>query len=352
MLVPLHLLFLIFAHLTGFFIHAATIGDGRTSLINGKPIDYRSGSCSVDGRNYASETSVPREDPCHYCICYRGKVDCYWKRCARIPNGCQVMTLQDNCNPSLYICEIPEKARNAPTYGRPLSNIESPARTLFISEAVPTTRSPSPAIQFSIRPARQPVIIPPSRELTPPERRDYVIETPSRHLTPPLKPAQQGRALNDDSNNRQPSAFGLRMKQKMRFKRSIIPAESRVLPHNIEEAFPVDFQSIVESHVRSKRAINGSGSDNHHHHHHHHEEEDRGCSILGVRYELGEVVGVATDSCQECRCAAQSLFCSPKCCFKPAPLQLAGDTIRFLEQGIDPQEGPQHPLYYIQSEYV
>lgn len=190
--------------------------------------------------------------------------------------------------------EIPEKARNAPTYGQPLSSIGSPARTLFISEAVPATSSPSPAIQFSIRPARQPEIIPPSRELTPPERRDFVIETPSRHLTPPLKPAQQGRALNDDSNNRQPSAFGLRMKQKMRFKRSIIPAESRVLPHNIDEPFPVDFQSIVESHVRSKRAINASGSDNHHHHHHHHEEEDRGCSILGVRYELGEVVGTYT----------------------------------------------------------
>ncbi|XP_037087133.1 uncharacterized protein LOC119107700 [Pollicipes pollicipes] len=66
------------------------------------------------------------------------------------------------------------------------------------------------------------------------------------------------------------------------------------------------------------------GDENHvhdHHHEHEHEHEHaveqhaKTCSIMGVRYELGEVIGVASDNCLECRCAAQAMFCSPKCCF-------------------------------------
>lgn len=66
--------------------------------------DRSSGSCIVEGKTYLSETSVPRDHPCHYCICYGGKIDCFWKQCAHIPDGCQVMAFQDTCNPSLYIC--------------------------------------------------------------------------------------------------------------------------------------------------------------------------------------------------------------------------------------------------------
>ena len=68
------------------------------------PKDRSTGSCVVDGRTYSSETSVPRDHPCHYCICYGGKIDCFWKQCAHIPEGCEVMAFADTCNPSLYIC--------------------------------------------------------------------------------------------------------------------------------------------------------------------------------------------------------------------------------------------------------
>lgn len=66
--------------------------------------DRSTGSCVVDGRTYSSETSVPRDHPCHYCICYGGKIDCFWKQCAHIPDGCQVMAFQDTCSSSLYVC--------------------------------------------------------------------------------------------------------------------------------------------------------------------------------------------------------------------------------------------------------
>lgn len=69
-------------------------------------IDRSPGSCNIEGKTYLSETTVPRDHPCHYCICYGGKIDCFWKQCAHIPDGCQVMAFQDTCNPSLYICGI------------------------------------------------------------------------------------------------------------------------------------------------------------------------------------------------------------------------------------------------------
>lgn len=39
------------------------------------PLDSsRRGSCYVDGRYYPSETAIPRDHPCHYCICYQSQV--------------------------------------------------------------------------------------------------------------------------------------------------------------------------------------------------------------------------------------------------------------------------------------
>lgn len=90
------------------------------------------------------------------------------------------------------------------------------------------------------------------------------------------------------------------MKNKMRFSRSLADVGSvleTMLPHNIQEEFPLNFEQefvvrLVERQIRSKRSINNSASGNHHHHHHHdHHEEDRGCTILGIHYQLGEVIG-------------------------------------------------------------
>jgi hypothetical protein len=91
------------------------------------------------------------------------------------------------------------------------------------------------------------------------------------------------------------------MKSKMRFSRSLADVTSildTMLPHSIQEEFPLNFDHeivarLVEKQVRSRRSINSLAGDNHHHHHHHdhHDEEDRGCTILGIHYQLGEVIG-------------------------------------------------------------
>ncbi|KAF2346941.1 hypothetical protein FHG87_022304 [Trinorchestia longiramus] len=61
-------------------------------------------ACEVEGRMYPSETAVPRDHPCHYCICFQGQVSCYWKSCGPAPEGCSVMYFERTCNPSLYKC--------------------------------------------------------------------------------------------------------------------------------------------------------------------------------------------------------------------------------------------------------
>lgn len=151
-------------------------------------------------------------------------------------------------------------------------------------------------------------------------------------------------------SDKSPAQYGLRMKSKMRFRRSSsslflskAPASMRLLQQ--QEPFPVlldaSFAQLVH---RRRRSIDSD----HHHHHEAEEAPSNDCTILGVRYELGQVVGVASDPCQECRCAAQSLFCSPKCCFLPSQL----DSRRLGQEPYDEyralQPLAQHPLAYVQ----
>lgn len=82
----------------------------------------------------------------------------------------------------------------------------------------------------------------------------------------------------------------------MRFTRSAFYDVEAKLPYGIQEEFPIDLnrelpRAVVES-IRQKRAILGFAE--HHHHHHDHPEEplDRGCVILGVRYDVGDVIGM------------------------------------------------------------
>nr|XP_053652162.1 uncharacterized protein LOC128702138 isoform X3 [Cherax quadricarinatus] len=86
--------------------YQATIGDGRVSLYTGRPVNGSDGrgSCKVDGVSYPSETAIPRDHPCHYCICYQGQITCYWKQCAAAPRDCAIMHFDNVCNPSLYMC--------------------------------------------------------------------------------------------------------------------------------------------------------------------------------------------------------------------------------------------------------
>lgn len=319
-------------------IHSATIGDGQTSLISGKAVDYRLGSCTIDGRSYASETSVPRDHPCHYCICFAGKIECFWKQCGNIPVGCQLMAFEETCNPSLYVCTIDEEARDAPlptrTNGRIVPETETPA----ISTSTP--------------------------KATLPRSQADLIEEPVDYLQPPPLPLalqnrpslQRGRSKVNTIRqvDSYPSQFGLRMRQKMRFRRHNSMGLHNTLPFSIEEPFPLqfgrDFVVQLDRQIRSRRAINASAV-----HNHHNEPVDRGCTILGVRYHLGDVVGIATDVCQECRCAAQSLYCSPKCCFKAAPFQINEQLIRSYEDTPASNTNDpvvQHPLHFVQSEFT
>jgi len=40
--------------------------------------------------------------------------------------------------------------------------------------------------------------------------------------------------------------------------------------------------------------------------------------IRGIAYLTGEIIGVASNNCLECRCAKNSMYCTPLCCFKRA----------------------------------
>lgn len=317
-------------------IHSATIGDGQTSLISGRAVDYRLGSCNIDGRNYASETSVPRDHPCHYCICFAGKIECYWKQCGNIPDGCQVMAFEETCNPSLYVCTIDERAR------------DEPLATRTDRKTVPVAQDPAVSIPTPITTlSRAPV--------------DVITEPADYLLPPPLPLALQNRPSLQRGRSKgnvirqvdsYPSQFGLRMRQKMRFRRDVSTQLRNTLPFSIEEPFPLqfdrDFVVQLDRQIRSRRSINASAA------HNHHQPVDRGCTILGVRYHLGDVVGIATDVCQECRCAAQSLYCSPKCCFKAAAFQINEQVIRSYEDtpAVNPNDpAVQHPLHFVQSEF-
>lgn len=75
-------------------------------------------------------------------------------------------------------------------------------------------------------------------------------------------------------------------------------------------------------------------------------DERPDCRILGVPYKTGDLVGVASHSCLECRCARNELYCSPRCCFSRLDL---GDkpsaVMRALSRGSRIPE--RHPLDHL-----
>ena len=174
------------------------------------------------------------------------------------------------------ISAIPDKARNTPNYvNGQVKSVESTTTTTKTTTPSTTTRSSNYVV---------------STEVPLPAG----VTAPSRHLLPPLPPLLQRRPFQ--IQGKLPSEFGLRMKEKMRFTRSPqFGSDTMPLPLSIQEPFPVtfdhDFVVNLDRQIRSRRSIDGPGSANHHHHHHDDEPVDRGCTILGVRYELGEVVG-------------------------------------------------------------
>ena len=40
------------------------------------------------------------------------------------------------------------------------------------------------------------------------------------------------------------------------------------------------------------------------------------CVIRGIAYFTGETIGVASSNCLECRCAKNSMYCTPLCCLR------------------------------------
>ncbi|KAF2349977.1 hypothetical protein FHG87_019271 [Trinorchestia longiramus] len=163
--------------------------------------------------------------------------------------------------------------------------------------------------------------------------------------------------------------FGARLKplRKSRFRRSLVPGP--LFPPNatlaqyggprmalpVKEPFPIqiseDLLQMTEDLLlgdggRVKRDKNSLVF---------WQPKDRSCTILGVQYQLGEVVGVASDPCMECRCAAGDLFCSPRCCFLPAPLTPNRLQVQQHEQNVLYQVSnlpPPHPLYNIRNQVM
>ncbi|KAK4311773.1 hypothetical protein Pmani_016730 [Petrolisthes manimaculis] len=251
--------------------YQATIGDGRVSLYTGRAINSTEGrgSCLVDGLTYPSETAIPRDHPCHYCICYQSQVTCYWKQCAAAPRDCAVMHFENVCNPSLYMCQIPEKASRVPKrrFGDRIKGLK---------------------------------------------RRRFIRAVESSSLVPKSSSAQSALRLP------------------------------------ISEPFPVKIDEALVARVeRSLSRVRRAVDD---HHHHHNDPHDKTCTILGVVYNLGEVIGVASDVCMECRCAAGKMFCSPRCCFLPSPLSLtSSQEHRLASRQLDPPKP--HPLSYVRNQY-
>ncbi|XP_045136409.1 LOW QUALITY PROTEIN: uncharacterized protein LOC123519304 [Portunus trituberculatus] len=261
----------------------ATIGDGRVSLYTGRPINGSlyspsPGSCEVDELHYPSETAIPRDHPCHYCICYRSQITCYWKHCAAPPRNCAVMLFENVCNPSLYMCKIPETARPQPIrrFGDRIFSLRRRRRL---------RRSPSSS------------------------------STSSSALVP-------------------------------------LPPFNEPFPVTLDDAFltrvyrdaPLTEWAGEEGH-RGRREIGNP----HYHKAPNHIPLDKSCTILGVKYNLGEVIGVASDMCMECRCAAGRMFCSPRCCFLPSPLTLTLAHLDILTSAAPPPPRP-HPLHYIRNQ--
>ncbi|XP_076311376.1 kielin/chordin-like protein [Tachypleus tridentatus] len=71
-------------------------------------------ACYLEGNRHESGHSIPRSHPCHYCSCVRGYIDCYWQKFPPSPIGCIELNYDGVCNPSLYLCPIPEHNQTFP----------------------------------------------------------------------------------------------------------------------------------------------------------------------------------------------------------------------------------------------
>ncbi|XP_042898421.1 uncharacterized protein [Parasteatoda tepidariorum] len=165
--------------------------------------------CIIDGRPFRSGERIPRNHVCHICLCHLGKAECSWMNCPPPPEGCTEFSVSNYCNPTLYICSIPEHLKH--------------------------TRERRSAENFSSHPDK----------------------------------------LLKQSNKR-------------------------------------------------KRSLGD-------------------CNVLGVPYKTGDLMGVASSFCMECRCGKQNMFCSPRCCFQYADFN-ENTTLREQQQYFRPQP---HPLHYL-----
>ncbi|KAF8791180.1 uncharacterized protein LOC129959638 [Argiope bruennichi] len=164
--------------------------------------------CIVDGRPYRNGERIPRDHVCHICLCHQGRVECSWMNCPPPPEGCTEFTVPNYCNPTLYICSIPENLRESRT-------------SRLVRRASDTAAS---GLDFS----------------------------------------------------------------------------------------------------------NQSAGD---------------CTVLGVPYRTGDLMGIATKFCLECRCGRQNMFCSPRCCFKHASLH---ENVSDREAAVrGPVTPDKHPLYHL-----
>lgn len=74
------------------------------------------------------------------------------------------------------------------------------------------------------------------------------------------------------------------------------------------------------------------------------------CNILGVPYKVGDLMGIATSYCLECRCAIRKMYCSPKCCFHNVDYDMTPS--EQLAATRYPKTPVRHPLSHLITEFT
>lgn len=89
-------------------IPLAACSQSTRSLYHPAPEIYQtpggSDFCIVDGVAYRAGERIPRESPCHICLCHLGRAECSWMACPVAPEGCYIFHGKGYCNPTLYVC--------------------------------------------------------------------------------------------------------------------------------------------------------------------------------------------------------------------------------------------------------
>lgn len=203
--------------------------------------DAEGGDCSANGQSVVDGGLTHGDDPCHVCICRLGQLECFWQQCGPAPQLCRVFDVEGRCNPSLYLCEIPEELVDAKDQlinawprlttlkrtGRKSSRFSSPfenGRKLkrgSSRELKPTTDTNSMLEQLSSSPHKQQDS---SRDIYFNEKNSVPGGFSSNVFSNFLRKARKTRQfLSEDKNAPPPDSQGVHRANYLRFKANPAP---------------------------------------------------------------------------------------------------------------------------------